>query len=71
MPDVLLLHPQQRTIFVEVKADDGRPSPVRLYRHEELRRLGFDVRVVDPSDWLLNKAEWLCSAPESAMTPSV
>lgn len=59
MPDVLLLHPQRRTIFVEVKAEDGQPSPVQLYRHEELRQKGFDVRLIYPHDWPLLEAEWI------------
>lgn len=60
MPDVILLHPQAPTIFVEVKKLGGRVSPVQRFRHEQLRAKGFNVRVVDPSDWPLVKTEWLC-----------
>ena len=51
MPDLLLLHPQRNPWFVEVKADSGTVSPVQQYRHAELRRKGFQVAVVAPSDW--------------------
>jgi hypothetical protein len=60
MPDVMLLHPTTPTIFVEVKKLGGRASPVQRFRHEELRQKGFDVRVIDPSHWPLDKAEWQC-----------
>lgn len=60
MPDVMLLHPQTPTIFVEVKKIGGRVSPVQRFRHEELRQKGFDVRVIDPTHWPLDPAEWQC-----------
>lgn len=58
MPDVLLLHPARPTRFVEVKRAGERPRPVQEYRHQELRRLGFDVRVVSAGDWPLDPGEW-------------
>ena len=58
MPDVLLLHPARPTVFVEVKRAGERPRPVQEYRHQELRQLGFDVRVVSPGDWPLAVADW-------------
>ena len=47
MPDRLVLLPQSHIGFVEVKAPGEKPRPLQLHRHEQLRRLGFQVYVVD------------------------
>jgi hypothetical protein len=58
MPDVVLLHPGRRTVFVEVKRSGEVARPVQAYRHQELGLKGFDVRVVEPADWPLAVADW-------------
>lgn len=47
LPDRLLLFSSGQCCFVEVKAPHQRPRLLQQLRHEELRRLGFDVYVVD------------------------
>ena len=47
MPDRLVLFPQGHIGFVEVKAPGEKPRPLQLHRHEKLRRLGFQVYVLD------------------------
>ena len=47
MPDHLLLLPHGRFAFVEVKAPNQKPRPLQLSRHKLLRRLGFQVYVLD------------------------
>ncbi len=47
MPDRLVLLPQGRIAFVEVKAPGKKPRPLQLHRHKELRQLGFKVYVLD------------------------
>lgn len=47
MPDRLVLLPQGRISFVEVKAPGKKPRPLQIHRHEELRNLGFQVFVLD------------------------
>ena len=47
VPDRLLLLPEGRIAFVEMKALGERPRPLQLYRHKQLRNLGFRVYVVD------------------------
>lgn len=47
MPDRLLLLPHGRFAFVEVKAPNQKPRPLQLSRHKLLRRLGFQVYVLD------------------------
>ena len=47
MPDRLLLFPQGRAAFVEVKAPGGKPRPLQMSRHRLLAKLGFKVYVID------------------------
>lgn len=50
MPDRLVLLPQGRMGFVEVKAPGGKPRPLQTARHQLLRRLGFKVYVLDNAE---------------------
>ena len=43
MPDRMVLLPNGRIGFVEVKAPGEKPRPLQLSRHRLLRRLGFRV----------------------------
>jgi len=47
MPDRLLLFPAGKLAFVEIKRKGKKPRPLQLVRHELLRRLGFQVFVLD------------------------
>jgi hypothetical protein len=47
MPDRLVLLPMGRIAFVEVKAMGSKPRPLQEARHGMLRRLGFEVYVLD------------------------
>ena len=47
MPDRLILLPGGRIGFVEFKAPGRKPRPLQLARHRLLRRLGFNVYVID------------------------
>lgn len=47
MPDRMALIPGGRVGFVEVKAPGKVPRPLQLARHMLLRRLGFQVYVLD------------------------
>jgi hypothetical protein len=47
MPDRLILMPQARIGFVEVKRPGARPRPLQERRHAQLRSLGFLVLVLD------------------------
>lgn len=50
MPDRLVLMPQARIGFVEVKRPGARPRPLQERRHAQLRSLGFLVLVLDDPD---------------------
>ena len=47
MPDRLVLLPGGKLAFVEVKAANCKPHPLQESRHGMLRRLGFQVFVLD------------------------
>lgn len=47
MPDRLVLMPNGKLAFVEVKAQGCKPRPLQMARHGLLRRLGFKVYVLD------------------------
>lgn len=47
MPDRLVLLPSGRIAFVEVKRFGEKPRPLQEARHGMLRRLGFQVYVLD------------------------
>ena len=47
MPDRLLLSPHGKLAFVEIKRKGQKPRPLQTARHELLRRLGFQVFVLD------------------------
>ena len=47
MPDRLALLPGGKMAFVEVKAPGKNPRPLQQARHRMLRRVGFQVYVLD------------------------
>lgn len=50
MPDRLVLLLDGKIGFVEVKAPGKKPTPLQLSRHRLLRKLGFQVFVLDEED---------------------
>ena len=47
MPDRLLLFPDGKLAFAEIKAPGRKPRPLQISRIEKLRSLGFKVYVID------------------------
>nr|DAQ66882.1 MAG TPA: Nuclease [Caudoviricetes sp.] len=50
MPDRMVLLPEGRMGFVEVKQPGKVPRPLQAARHRMLRRLGFKVCVLDDAE---------------------
>ena len=50
MPDRIVLMPDGRMAFVEVKAPGKAPRPLQISRHKLLRGLGFKVYVLDNAE---------------------
>ena len=49
MPDRLVFLPDGKFALVEVKAPGETPRPLQVSRHQLLRKLGFNVYVLDDS----------------------
>ena len=47
VPDRLLLFPEGKLAFVEMKAPGKHPTKLQRLRHAQLRDLGFRVYVID------------------------
>ena len=47
MPDRLILLPNGKMAFAELKSPGKKPRPLQLARHRLLRRFGFKVYVID------------------------
>jgi hypothetical protein len=50
MPDRIVLLPNGKIGFVEVKAAGKVPRALQLRRHEQLQRLGFKVFILDRAE---------------------
>ena len=57
MPDRIVLLPGGRMGFVEVKAPGKVPRPLQEARHRMLRRLGFQVYVLDRAEQIIQILE--------------
>lgn len=47
LPDRICLFKGGVVKFVEVKGEKQKPRKLQLLMHEKLKRLGFDVRIID------------------------
>lgn len=47
LPDRLCLLPEGRCFFVELKQEGQKPKKIQKYVHEKLRKLGFEVKIID------------------------
>lgn len=53
-PDRLILGPLGRSVWVEVKSRGEKPRKIQALRHDELRALGHDVRVINSRESIKN-----------------
>ena len=60
MPDRLILLPDGRMAFAELKAPGRRPRPLQAARHRMLRRLGFRVYVIDGIEKIGGMIDEIC-----------
>lgn len=47
LPDRLILLPEARIYFVELKSKGKKPTPRQMWVHERLRQFGFKVYWID------------------------
>ena len=59
-PDRLVLMPNGHASFVEVKTEGEKPRKLQLYRHDQLRELGFKVWILDSEEMLNEIMNEIC-----------
>lgn len=64
MPDRLILLADGKMGFVEVKAPGQKPRPLQLKRHAMLRRLGYQVFVLDAIEAIPRVLETIAHTPD-------
>lgn len=47
VPDRIILLPNGRVFFVELKAPGKKPTALQLAQHRKIERVGFEVSVID------------------------
>ena len=57
VPDRLILLPQGRIVFVELKASGKKLRPIQEYRAKELKSLGFKVECIDSVEKVMKFVE--------------
>lgn len=57
MPDRIVLLPEGKIVFIELKAPGKKPRPIQKYRIKELIALGFRVKVIDSIEGINNFIE--------------
>lgn len=62
MPDRLILLPDGKVLWCELKTQGGKLEPIQEVRHRELRKAGHEVRVV----WSVDQADKLIDEIVSA-----
>lgn len=62
MPDRIVLMPEGRVCFAEIKRPGAVPGPLQEARHRMLRDLGFQVFVIDS----IEKAEEVADAIQTS-----
>ncbi|KGI42494.1 VRR-NUC domain-containing protein [Clostridium tetani] len=54
VPDRIILLPQGRIVFIELKAPGKKPRSIQKYRIKELKNLGFRVEIIDSIEGVNN-----------------
>ncbi len=57
VPDRIVILPDGRTIFVELKTEIGRLAKIQQWQLEEMRKRGADVRVLKGLDQVMEFLE--------------
>ena len=61
VPDRIVLLPQGRIVFVELKAPGKKLRPIQEYRAKELKSLGFRVECIDSIEKVMKFVEEVSS----------
>lgn len=61
VPDRLLLFMGGKAAFCEVKAPGEKPRPLQAHRADQLRRMGFQVYVIDDAEQIGGMLDEICA----------
>lgn len=53
VPDRIVITPEGRTVYVELKTEVGRLAAIQKWQHEEMRKRGAEVRTLKGLDQVL------------------
>ena len=53
VPDRIVITPEGRTVYVELKTEAGRLAAIQKWQHEEMRKRGAEVRTLKGLDQVL------------------
>ena len=62
VPDRIVLLPERKIAFVELKAPGKKPRPLQEKRKRQLEELGFPVYVIDKAEQIGGVLDEICSA---------
>lgn len=61
VPDRIILLPEKKIAFVELKAPGGKPRPLQVKRIRQLETLGFPVYVIDSVEQIGGVLSEICA----------
>lgn len=61
VPDRIILMPQGKIYFVEMKSPRGEVNPIQKYVFEKFEKLGFKVHILNSDDAIKNFLEKIIS----------
>lgn len=61
VPDRIILLPDKKIAFVELKAPGGKPRPLQVKRIRQLEELGFPVYVIDSVEQIGGVLNEICA----------
>lgn len=60
LPDRLVLLPNGKIAFVELKTTKQKPRKIQVFMHNKIRALGFRVEVIDTTEGITNFINSIC-----------
>lgn len=73
MPDRLIILPNAKIAFAEIKTTGAKPRPIQIHRHQQLARLGIKTYIIDHPDQIkriLNEIQTTPLPNTSTHTPT-
>lgn len=62
LPDRMILSPDGKAAFIELKSPGKKPRPLQLKRHAQLRAMNFNVYVIDEMEQIEEVLDEICTS---------